>query len=158
MSSIRVWGCSARQRPHVVCSDSTCLRRLATSGPSSASPVRWLHSVPVSRSNMTSELRISLPDTPKGEGLAVYLSGIHDARVTKWSPGDGNVRPTQAIVDDLDPAHESDGVGMRLASELDPDDVQVLSHGGFVRGHEMGIVNSSYGVNRENGLDLRAAQ
>src|SRR5260370_38780044 len=33
----------------------------------------------------------------KGEGLAVYLSGIHDARVTKWSPCDGNVRPTEAI-------------------------------------------------------------
>src|SRR5260370_26031572 len=64
----------------------------------------------------------------KGEGLAVYFSGIHDARVTKWSPGDGDVRPTQAIVDDLDLAHDGDWIGMRLASDLDTDDVQALSH------------------------------
>src|SRR5712692_8806161 len=99
-----------------------------------------------------------LAGNAKGKGLAVDVSGIHDARVAKRSPGDGDVFPAQAIVDDLDPAHEGNGVRVRLTCELDPDDGQVFPYARFVRRNKMGIVDRSNGVGRENGLDLRAAE
>src|SRR5712692_2719641 len=61
----------------------------------------------------------------EGQRSPVHVSGIHDARETEWSPGDGDVAATKAVVDDFDPAHEGDREGMSLTPERDSDHTKV---------------------------------
>src|SRR5713226_6358522 len=75
---------------------------------------------------------------PKGERSVLDLSGIHDARVAEWSPGDRDRSSADLVIDDLRPAEDGHRISSRLSIHRNADDMRGVRHMGGTGGGDEG--------------------